>query len=426
MSEPLSPQHQRWRQRVLVSTFFGYAGYYLTRKLFGITKKPIAESLGWKLADTAHVWTAFLVAYMIGQFVNGWLGRKWGPRVLLLGGLGTSILCNALLGCSNSYQHFLILMFLNGLVQASGWPGALGSLSAWLRPEERGRYIGVWASSYMLGNLAVKYVGALTLAYFGWRYSFLGFSGATALIWLLLYAWQRNSPEQVGLEPLVEEDVPAGSSARADYLSQLTNPLVLLMGVSFFCLKFLRYALDSWLPSFLALKFEISASQAASYSGIFDFAGLLGAACAGWLLDRTFAGNWARLTLVLSLGMAAGYGLVLVYGDTPLKVALGCGLIGFMLYGPDMLLSGAGAVEVGGARNGIAVAGIVNGMGSLGPIVQEEAIGRLLRAHPENGIGAYNQLALGVSLLFTLLSAALVLLKKPGASTDATRSAGDG
>jgi len=411
-------EHIQWRWRILISTYFGYAGYYLTRKLFSITKKPIAESMGWQLADTAHIWTAFLVAYMLGQFINGWLGRKWGPRVLLLGGLGTSILLNALLGLVHSYSNFLILMFLNGLVQASGWPGAVGGISAWLRPEERGRYMGVWATSYMLGNLTVKYGGALTLAYLGWRYSFLGFSMGAVLIWLLIYFWQRDRPEQLGLSPIVHDERPeeqTDSRARTDYFRMLRHPLVLAMGVSYFCLKFLRYALDSWLPSFLALKFHISPSQAAGYSGIFDFAGLLGAACAGWLLDRVFRGNWAALAFSLSLGMVAGYLSILWFGTSPIRVALGCGLVGFMLYGPDMLLSGAAAIEVGGARNGIAVAGIVNGMGSLGPIVQEEVVGRLLRSQASAGIGAYNQLALSISLLSAALMGLLMLLKRPRA-----------
>ena len=50
-------------------------------------------------------------------------------------------------------------------------------------------------------------------------------------------------------------------------------------------------------------------------------------------------------------------------------------LCGFMLMGPDSLLSGVGAIDVGGRRGAVLAAGIINGTGSIGPIFQEEIIG---------------------------------------------------
>lgn len=58
-------------------------------------------------------------------------------------------------------------------------------------------------------------------------------------------------------------DVRADESGRAirasnevhvtlrDYLRLATDPLILAMGLGYFFIKFLRYALDSWLPTFL-------------------------------------------------------------------------------------------------------------------------------------------------------------------------------
>lgn len=46
-----------------------------------------------------------------------------------------------------------------------------------------------------------------------------------------------------------------------------------------------------------------------------------------------------------------------------------------MLMGPDSLLSGVGAIDVGGRDHAVLAAGMINGVGSAGPIFQEEAIG---------------------------------------------------
>ncbi len=123
-----SPAQASWRWRILVATYLGYGGFYLTRKTFTICKTSIAKDLGWQLGDTAHIWTAFLVAYMLGMFINSYLGRQRGPRVLLLGGLALSIVFNVVFGFANSFPTFLVFMFFNGLVQASGWPGSVGAV----------------------------------------------------------------------------------------------------------------------------------------------------------------------------------------------------------------------------------------------------------------------------------------------------------
>ena len=172
----LTPQHHIWRWKILIATYMAYAGYYLTRKVFTICKTSIATDLGWELGDTAHIWTAFLVAYMIGQFVCSFLGRKLGARVLLLGGLGISIVCNTIFGFSNSYATFLVFMFFNGLLQASGWPGSVGAISMWLRDKERGTIMGFWSTSYLVGNMMVKSLGGFLLAlkWDLWGYHFGG------------------------------------------------------------------------------------------------------------------------------------------------------------------------------------------------------------------------------------------------------------
>jgi sugar phosphate permease len=48
----------------------------------------------------------------------------------------------------------------------------------------------------------------------------------------------------------------------------------------------------------------------------------------------------------------------------------GLGLIGAALFAPDSLLSGAAAQDIGGARGAATATGFVNGMGSVGAILQ--------------------------------------------------------
>ena len=201
MAGSLTSEQNRWRWRILIVTYVGYAGYYLTRKVYSICKTSLHEQFDWDSQMLAHIWTVYLIAYCVGQFINSYYGRKWGPRAILLSGLAVSIGCNVIFGAANSYATFLVFMAVNGLVQATGWPGVVGTVSRWLRPGERGFVMGIWSTSYQLGTILVGFVGGFLLGQWGWRWSFWGCTMLTLGVWALLYFWQRNKPEDVGLDP---------------------------------------------------------------------------------------------------------------------------------------------------------------------------------------------------------------------------------
>jgi sugar phosphate permease len=268
--------------------------------------------------------------------------------------------------------------------------------------------MGVWCTCYMTGNIMVKGLGGLLLARYGWRWSFWGCTMLSFAIWWLIFFCQRNKPEDVGLAAIVT-DTPDTKNAPttervtfAQYARVALNPVVLAMGCSYFCIKFLRYALDSWLPAFLNIQ-GLDVDMASYCSSIFDIAGLFGAIAAGLLLDRVFKGKWAGLSFLLSLGLIGSYLTVITFGAHPIALAICFGLVGFMLYGPDTLISGAASVQVAGEKNGVAVAGIVNGLGSIGPVFQEQVIGWLMRGDAATGIRNTNLLALGMSIGFAVL-----------------------
>ncbi|MFA6449171.1 MAG: MFS transporter, partial [bacterium] len=242
-----------------------------------------------------------------------------------------------------------------------------------------------------------------------WRYAFLACTLVAVLIWLLLFFWQRNEPEDVGLEKIIETECDETRPVRAStednitlrqYFVLLANPVILSMGTCYFCLKFIRYSLDTWTPTFLqVLHFDVGKS--AYYSTIFDFVGIPGVLFAGWALDHWFKGKWAPLCLMMAVGMVAGYICVIIFGGNPYMFAICCGLVGFMLYGPDSVVNGAAAMHVAGEKNTTAVTGIINGMGSLGPVLQALIIGRLLEG--DNGMRNANVLGLCVSVAFVFL-----------------------
>jgi sugar phosphate permease len=242
---------------------------------------------------------------------------------------------------------------------------------------------------------------AFLLGLAGWRWSFWGASLVLCAVWLLFFALQRNRPEDVGLPPLEEEETSAASAASTlaqpqGFTRQLIVTIV-MMGTFYFFLKFIRYALWSWAPYFLKLNFGLPSDRAGYFSTLFDVFGFLGVIFAGFISDRVFKGRRTTIALIMIVGLTLSTVGLWVFGSHALLAfGISFSAVGFMLYGPDSLLTGAGAIDVGSRKYAIAAAGIINGMGSLGSVVQEVVVGKLYEHNPN---------ALGPILLSLVLSA---------------------
>jgi OPA family sugar phosphate sensor protein UhpC-like MFS transporter len=86
-------------------------------------------------------------------------------------------------------------------------------------------------------------------------------------------------------------------------------------------------------------------------------------------------------------------------------------MVGFTLYGPDALMTGAGAIEAGSVKRAALAAGIINAMGSMGGIAQEIALGSLIT---NGGIDSVFATLLSSSVLAGLCLGVLWLRNKRG------------
>ena len=87
--------------------------------------------------------------------------------------------------------------------------------------------------------------------------------------------------------------------------------------------------------------------------------------------------------------------------------------IGFFAYGPDALLTGAGAMDIGGRRAATFAAAVISGFGSMGSIVQELVIARVY--DPKTGdLSVVFLLLLGSAALATAFCGILVWRNRSG------------
>ncbi len=362
--------------RAFALTWLSYASYYFARKNLAVSKTQLQDNLGFSTTALGTIDTVYLVAYAIGQFGNGVLGDRIGPRRLITLGMLASAGAALCFGLSASFWPMFIAWAVNGLVQASGWPGNVKAMQPFFGPDLRGKVMGLWTTNYQAGGLLATVLATWLLSRYGWRLAFIGPALWVALVAVLIFFALVQTPAERGL-PSPNPDRPAGANAVAAPTSTepsmatlLRNPVLLMLGSSYFCLKLIRYSLLNWLPFYLQRQLHYSVSRAGYLSLPFELGGIPGSIAIGWISDRYFRKR--RLTLAAPALVGLG-GALLAYQALG---GLGAGwnialllAVGFLLFGPDSLLSGTMAQEIGGERATARVAGIINGMGSVGGAV---------------------------------------------------------
>lgn len=388
-TSPLDPRLRAWRWRIFAATWLTYFGYYFCRKPFNIAKGDLIATHGWSDQMVGNLGAIYLVTYAIGQFMAGWAGDRFGPRAVLLTGMTITLTVNACFGIADSAWTFALLMALNGLVQATGWSSCVGTMGRWFRREERASVMGPWATNFQLGSFVAGPFAAWMLGMGGYRWSFFGGSVVMLAILAFFAFNQKNRPEDAGFPPL--EDAPSDKRAVDEHDGDGPMPRavrfnIALVGTFYFFSKLIRYAFWSWVPLLLARNFAMSGEDAGYMSSIFDAAGFIGTIAAGLLADRVFKGSLSRLSFAFTAMMVLSMAFLYLVGTTDLVLfGIGIALVGFFLFGPDSLLTGAGAVNIGSPRKAALAAGLISGIGSTGPVVQELVLPRFMGSDDPSG-----------------------------------------
>jgi sugar phosphate permease len=344
-------------------TWLAYATYYLGRKGFAVSKARISTELGLSKGTLAGIETGYLAAYACGQFVNGALGDRLGARRLVALGMWGSAAACAIFGTSPVTAVMFAAFACNGFFQSTGWPGTTKAMSEWTGPGRRGSVMGLWCTCYQAGGVLAIAACTYLLVHHGWRSAFRVPAIAIALVGLLVFVVLRPGPHRS----------PAASpaSSRAAQRALLRKPIIWSYGLSYFFIKLIRYSFLFWLPYYLSTAVGFDDAKAGYLSTSFEVGGTLGAVAIGLVSDRLPRFSRAGVAALSLVGLAVA--LLFYAWLAPRQAAaqyLLVLLIGLLLVGPDSLLSGAAAQEAGGQDAAALAAGFVNGMGSIGALLQ--------------------------------------------------------
>jgi OPA family glycerol-3-phosphate transporter-like MFS transporter len=421
MAAERNPKYERWRWQIFGITWLAYAGLYLTRKAFSVAKNELKKPEVMSLTTVQMSWMdgAYSGAYAAGQFFWGTLGDRFGARAVVLFGMMASLVTCALMGISTTAFVIGILFTAQGLWQASGWAPLAKNMGEFFSQHERGSIMGFWCTNYALGGFIASVVCGYAAKWWGWRYAFLVPAALLLVVWILFLLFQRDRPEDVGLPPIEEyhgekpEVILPGDKPSDEkegtwtvVVDVLRNRMVWFLAAVYFLVKPTRYLLLFWSPVYIAERLGTDTKDSGILSSMFDLAGPVGTLLGGVISDKVFHSKRMPICVLACFFLAA---LMIAFPFLPLtRMTMGLGMfvIGFLIFIPDSLISGAAAIDFGTKKGASTANGLINGCGSLG-----QTIGATLPGTVQTMVGAGNDIwhAIFIGLGISLAVAGLLL-----------------
>jgi sugar phosphate permease len=401
--------------RMLFTVWVTYGAFYLCRVNIGPARVEIEKSFAIDALEMGLVLGALKIGYAIGQLVNGQLAERFGPkRILLMGLFGSVTACAifasasklvpllpSLAGPVNAVVHvvsptavlgpaaafLLVVWFANGYFQAGGWPPTVKIMAGWFTPTERGRMMGILGTSYQLGSaLTIAVSGVLVATADDWRAAFIVPAVLFACVGIFARLRMIERPA-LGDAPSVEawkrEDAAPSATRlpiRETLFITFTNPRIWVLALALFGLDIVRYGFLDWAPGHLKKLHGSGVMLAGLKVAVFPLAGGLGALASGWATDRWFQSRRAPV-IALTMGLVGlltlAFDRVAPLGAVPTVICLA--LIGFFLYGAQILLVGTAAQDFARRGTTAAAAGFVDFMGYFGAFGGDVVTGWLLK-----------------------------------------------
>ena len=385
-------RYKKLRWQVFLGIFIGYAGFYVVRKNFSMAI-PMLANFGFDKGELGIVLSMNAIAYGFSKFIMASISDRSNARTFLPLGLimaAVSMLFMIVpiqwIGADHKSLAILLMAVLNFLVgwfNGMGWPPCGRGMTNWFSIKERGTWMSFWNCAHNVGGALVGPMAVYGALWFGScfygadqeRYFLIGtyaFPAAVAiLIALLAYSMIRDTPQSCGL-PSIEKWSGSASknysekaeevlSTKEIFKIVLSNKFLWYIAFANAFVYMVRYGCLDWAPTILTERgIDIKSAGWAYFA--YEMAAIPGTIICGWLSDKVFHGRRALPTILFMILVAIA---IVVYWQNidNVNVVIGCLIaIGFLIYGPVMLI-GVQALDLAPKNAAGTAAGLTGFMG---------------------------------------------------------------
>ncbi|WP_417514882.1 MFS transporter [Minwuia sp.] len=357
-----------WLVWFLGANAFFYA--FFQRAAPSVMVDPLMGAFSVGAGVMGNLAALYLYIYAVLQLPVGLLLDRWGPRVLLTGGMVLVAIGAGLFAFAETIWMAYAGRFLIGAGSATGFISALTLAAAWHPPSRFGMFSGMTMGYAMIGGfLAQGPLGAL-VDLFGWRQpmvaTVLWGLALAALIWLVV----RDRPDGGRVQRTGDQSL--GRSLMQ--AMRLPHNWVLAIYGCLLSGPFLSYGL-LWGVPHMMLIYDVGRDTAGFSVSLMTIGFAVGGPLGGFLSDRF---RRRKLPLIIAAAASLVVWSIVLYGPAlPVwQYQIALFLVG--LSGGSMILTLALARELSPPSISGAVTGFVNGAFVGGGALLQPVVGIVL------------------------------------------------
>lgn len=376
----IDSKYKKLRWQVFIGIFVGYAGYYLVRKNYSLAMPYLIENMGYSKASLGIALSANAIAYGLSKFIMGGVSdrsnaKRFLPLGLLLSSLATLLLATKL-GVSSLVVMF-ILQFMIGWFQGMGWPPCGRVMTHWFSMKERGTKMSLWNVAHNIGGAAIGPLAILGISIFGyWQGGVFVLPAIVAIIVAFIaYLLIRDTPQSCGLPPIerYKNDYPEDYNNESEqelttkeifFKYVLNNKTLWFIAIANAFVYLVRYGVLDWAPTYLQNVKGYDIKEVGWAYFAYEFAAIPGTILCGYLSDKVFSGRRALTTMIYMALVAVFTTIYWLNNGSPMLDIISLIAIGFLIYGPVMLI-GVQALDLAPKKAAGTAAGLTGLFGYL-------------------------------------------------------------
>ena len=294
----MTPASTAYRWNIVLLLAAAQAIAYIDRANLAIIAPYLIRQYGYSAAEAGLLVSAFNYAFTASLLLAGPFTDWVRPRISFPLGVGTWSLATALCSLTQAFAPLTAFLTLLGIGESAMIPSGSRVIRETFDKKHRAAAVGAFFAGNKVGLTVGIPLAAFLLVNLGWPPVFL-ITGALGFVWIAWWLLVYRAPPR-----------DAAAAARDDAQSEIRWATLLryrttwgvMLGQAGYL--YIYYVFATWLPGYLELQRNMSASLTGFIGMLIFLIGTLCVVLGGWLGDRLIA-QGARVTLTRK-GFAVG------------------------------------------------------------------------------------------------------------------------
>lgn len=367
----------------------------------GIAAAGIRESFGLDSSQLGVFFSAGILGLLPGALIGGRYSDRIGRKKVLIWSVAVFALFTLCTVWVNSFNSLLLVRFLAGAGLGAAMPNLITLASEAVKPENRGRAVGLMYCGMPVGAAILSYIASLD---FGSNWKNIFYLGGLLPIIVLpiMIKFLPESREFLKAQNTTQTTTVTTQGSFKDLFNSQNLMRTCLISVSYFFTLMVVYIMLSWLPS-LFMELGFSRKEGSTAQFFFMMSATVGTIILGMLTDR-----WKKAYVIILMygGILAGL-FCLNAASSLTQMYIASALVGAFVIGCQGVLYAFGSIVYPTEVRATGV-GMASAVGRVGAMLGPTIAGQLLAA----GFGAAGVISAAIPCIVISAVFMLILVRR--------------